>query len=111
MKVSVLGCGRWGSFIAWYLCNHGHEVYSWGPEDDYSYQVLKETGKMNEALIYYEKNLKCTEELGKKIGGEESLQYLINAYVAIGEVLRNLGREKEAKQYETKATLCKMFFT
>jgi glycerol-3-phosphate dehydrogenase (NAD(P)+) len=45
MKISVLGCGRWGSFIAWYLCNHGHEVYSWGPEDDYSYQVLKETGK------------------------------------------------------------------
>ena len=45
MKISVLGCGRWGSFIAWYLCNHGHDVYSWGPEDDYSYQVLKETGK------------------------------------------------------------------
>ncbi len=45
MKVSVLGCGRWGSFIAWYLCNHGHDVCSWGPEEDYSYQVLKETGK------------------------------------------------------------------
>ncbi len=45
MKVSVLGCGRWGSFIAWYLCNRGHEVYSWGPEDDYSYKVLKETGR------------------------------------------------------------------
>ena len=45
MKISVLGCGRWGSFIAWYLCNHGHEVYSWGPEDDYSYQVLRDTGK------------------------------------------------------------------
>ncbi len=45
MKISVLGCGRWGSFIAWYLCNHGHDVYSWGPEEDYSYKVLKETGK------------------------------------------------------------------
>ncbi len=45
MKISVLGCGRWGSFIAWYLCNHGHEVCSWGPEEDYSYKVLKETGK------------------------------------------------------------------
>ena len=45
MKISVLGCGRWGSFIAWYLCNHGHDVYSWGPEDDYSYKVLRETGK------------------------------------------------------------------
>lgn len=45
MKVSVLGCGRWGSFIAWYLCNQGHDVCSWGPEDDYSYKVLKDTGK------------------------------------------------------------------
>lgn len=45
MKISVLGCGRWGSFIAWYLCNHGHDVYSWGPEDDYSYQILRDTGK------------------------------------------------------------------
>lgn len=45
MKISVLGCGRWGSFIAWYLCNHGNDVYSWGPEDDYSYQVLRDTGK------------------------------------------------------------------
>lgn len=45
MKISVLGCGRWGSFIAWYLCNQGHDVYSWGPEDDYSYQVLRDTGK------------------------------------------------------------------
>lgn len=45
MKISVLGCGRWGSFIAWYLCHQGHDVYSWGPEDDYSYQVLRDTGK------------------------------------------------------------------
>ncbi len=45
MKISVLGCGRWGSFIAWYLANRGFDVYSWGPEDDYSYKILKETGK------------------------------------------------------------------
>lgn len=46
MKISVLGCGRWGSFIAWYLCTYrGYDVTSWGPEDDYSYQVLKMTGK------------------------------------------------------------------
>ena len=45
MKISVLGCGRWGSFIAWYLSSRGNEVYSWGPEDDYSYQVLRDTGK------------------------------------------------------------------
>ena len=45
-KISVLGCGRWGSFIAWYLTTKkGKEVYSWGPEGDYSYEVLKNTGK------------------------------------------------------------------
>lgn len=47
MKISVLGCGRWGSFIAWYLCNKGYDVCSWGPEGDYSYEVLRTTAKTN----------------------------------------------------------------
>ena len=45
MKVSVLGCGRWGSFLAWYNNRLGNEVYSFGPEHDYSYQILKNTGR------------------------------------------------------------------
>lgn len=45
MRISVLGCGRWGSFIAWYLCNHGHDVYSWGLADSEAFKVLQETGK------------------------------------------------------------------
>ena len=59
MKISVLGCGRWGSFIAWYLCNHGHDVYSWGPEEDYSYQVLKETGKNEYVTLDTRIHLTC----------------------------------------------------
>ena len=45
MKISVLGCGRWGSFIAWYLSRQGNEVTSWGPEGDPSYEILKTTGR------------------------------------------------------------------
>lgn len=45
MKISVLGCGRWGSFIAWYLSRQGNRVTSWGPEDSPSYEVLKNTGR------------------------------------------------------------------
>lgn len=46
MKISVLGCGRWGSFIAWYQSAvKGNEVISWGPEGEYSYEVLKNTGR------------------------------------------------------------------
>ena len=29
MNISVLGCGRWGSCIAWYLDKIGHNVLSW----------------------------------------------------------------------------------
>ena len=32
MKATVIGCGRWGSFIAWYLRKIGHEVTLYGRE-------------------------------------------------------------------------------
>ena len=54
MKISVLGCGRWGSFIAWYLSRLGNEVTSWGPEGDPSYEFLKNTGR-NEYVALDEK--------------------------------------------------------
>ena len=71
MKISVLGCGRWGSFIAWYLCNHGHDVYSWGPEDDYSYKVLKETGR-NE-YVELDKRIHLTCDLEEAISHAETI--------------------------------------
>ena len=71
MKISVLGCGRWGSFIAWYLCNHGHDVYSWGPEDDYSYQVLKETGK-NE-YVELDSRIRLTCDLKEAVEHAETI--------------------------------------
>ena len=45
-KISVLGCGRWGSFIAWYLAaKKGRQVFSWGPAGDYPYENLKASGE------------------------------------------------------------------
>lgn len=62
MKVSVLGCGRWGSFIAWYQATVlKNKVVSWGPEGDYSYEVLKNTGK-NE-YVTLDKNITLTCDL------------------------------------------------
>ena len=61
-KISVLGCGRWGSFIAWYLATKkGKKVCSWGPAEDYSYQVLKNTGK-NE-YVTLDKSIELTCDL------------------------------------------------
>ncbi len=69
MKISVLGCGRWGSFIAWYLARRGNEVTSWGPEEDASYRVLKETGR-NEYVVL-DKAIDLTCDLGHALRGAE----------------------------------------
>ena len=62
MKISVLGCGRWGSFIAWYQATKLHnKVISWGPAGDYSYEVLKTTGK-NE-YVTLDKSIELTCDL------------------------------------------------
>ncbi len=44
MKITVLGCGRWGSFLAWY---HGqnHAIQLWGRETSKGFKELVETGK------------------------------------------------------------------
>lgn len=43
MKVSVLGCGRWGAFIAWYLERCGFDVALWGREGSQNLLRLRET--------------------------------------------------------------------
>lgn len=86
MKISVLGCGRWGSFIAWYLCNHGHDVYSWGPEDDYSYKVLKETGK-NE-YVQLDERIHLTCDLKEAVAHAETIIISISSQGLRGFIKR-----------------------
>ena len=66
MKISVLGCGRWGSFIAWYQATVlRNKVISWGPEGEYSYEVLKNTGK-NE-YVTLDKSIDLTCDLKRAV--------------------------------------------
>lgn len=43
MNVSILGCGRWGTFLAWYAHKIGHTVTLWGRESSKNYVKLEET--------------------------------------------------------------------
>ncbi|WP_242274424.1 NAD(P)H-dependent glycerol-3-phosphate dehydrogenase [Bacillus cereus group sp. BfR-BA-01310] len=45
LNISVLGCGRWGTFIAWYANKVGHNVMLWGRETSRNYIELNETRK------------------------------------------------------------------
>ena len=47
MKFSVMGCGRWGSFIAWYLHKIGHEVCVWGRQGSANLAALRQ-GRMGD---------------------------------------------------------------
>ncbi len=69
MKISVLGCGRWGSFIAWYLVNHNNEVTLWGTEGNYSFDVLKNTGK-NE-YVELDDRINLTSDLGTAVNNSD----------------------------------------
>lgn len=44
MKVSVLGCGRWGTFLAWYSKLIGHDVLIFGRPSSSNLMELKEKG-------------------------------------------------------------------
>lgn len=77
MKVSVLGCGRWGSFIAWYLSGHGHEVYQWGTEGHKSFDVLKNTGK-NE-YVELDSRITLTSNLEKALSHAEVIVISISS--------------------------------
>lgn len=40
MKVSVLGCGRWGTFLGWYSHKVGHDVLIWGRQSSKNFERL-----------------------------------------------------------------------
>lgn len=45
INVTVIGCGRWGSFLAWYSDQLGHKVTVYGLNGDVTYEQLRMTRK------------------------------------------------------------------
>lgn len=60
MNLSVLGCGRWGSFIAYYLSDK-HDVMLWGRENGTTFSTLKE--KRANTYLTLPDNIKLTSSL------------------------------------------------
>lgn len=88
-NISVLGCGRWGSFIAWYLATQKNKkVYLWGPEEDYSYKVLKETGKNDYTIL--DKKINLTADLHEAITHAQVIIISISAQGLRGFIERIL---------------------
>ncbi|MBQ2152716.1 MAG: NAD(P)-binding domain-containing protein, partial [Clostridia bacterium] len=69
MNISVLGCGRWGAFIAWYLNKTGHNVMTWGLKDAPQLIELKET--RTNGMLTFPESLEITSDLEKAISHAE----------------------------------------
>jgi len=66
MKITVIGCGRWGSFIAWYLDKIGHQVKLYGRETSKHMKEFMETRtngmiELPESIELETKLSQCTE--------------------------------------------------
>lgn len=77
MKITVLGCGRWGSFIAWYLNHIGKEVTLWGLPDSSHYQRLKQERKND--LLNLPDSITLTSDLSSAVKDAEILIISISA--------------------------------
>lgn len=96
MNITVLGCGRWGSFLSWY---HGrrNQVLLWGRTGSRSYEVLERT-RSND-YVSLPDSVRLTNDLGEALGFSDivvisisaqelrSLCAQINAYPLSGKTL------------------------
>ena len=60
MKITVIGCGRWGSLITWYLDRLGHEMTLYGRESSPHMRTFLET-RSNDLLTLPESVRLCTD--------------------------------------------------
>ncbi len=100
MKFTVLGSGRWGSFITWYLAYNKFPVTEWGRPESREFKKLRET-RENE-YVKIPESVKLTDDLGEAVGFADTLIISIKS-----QALRELATL--AKQYgaqNKKIILC-----
>ncbi len=68
MNITVVGCGRWGSFIGWYLDRIGHNVSFYGPKDSDHMRRYLET--RTNGLIILPPSIGLITDINKALASE-----------------------------------------
>jgi len=77
MKISVLGSGRWGSFLAWYASvKKGYSVVNWGQNDAIFKNLVK---KRKNKFVEYPENIVLTSDLKVAITNADIIIISISA--------------------------------
>ncbi len=95
MKLAIIGSGRWGTFIAWYLCRIGHDVTLFGRQSSKSFESLVKTRR--NSLLELPDELAMTDDISRLCDfdtviisvGSQSLRGLMEQIRALGDVRRD----------------------
>jgi glycerol-3-phosphate dehydrogenase (NAD(P)+) len=96
MNISVLGCGRWGAFLAWYVSHIGHRVMLWGRANSDNLKALR----INRSNKYLElsSDVELTDSLEEAINFGDIILISISA-----QKLRDFSKRlKEVGNVENK---------
>lgn len=98
MKITVIGSGRWGSFIAWYLDRQKNDVTVYGRETSSAFAELKNTRK-NEYVCFSE-GVKFSTDLCESLSGSKIVVISISA-----QSLRSFLSSTDASLFKDKKVL------
>ena len=77
MDITVVGCGRWGSFIAWYLNKIGHKVTSCGIEGAPTYDTFVKT--RTNGLVTFGQEITLSSDMENSIRNADVVIISINS--------------------------------
>ena len=77
MQISVIGCGRWGSFLAWYLDRLGHCVTLYGRERSQKFSQLR--ASRTNGLVTLKNSVVLTDSLQEAVESAEILVISVGA--------------------------------
>ncbi|MBQ7880238.1 MAG: NAD(P)H-dependent glycerol-3-phosphate dehydrogenase [Clostridia bacterium] len=88
MNITLLGCGRWGSFIAWYMDSVKHNnVMVWGRDNDPLLDNLIKTRKND--YVTFPDSIQLTHDLTKALNHSEVIIISISAQ-AVRSLMSNV---------------------
>ncbi len=76
MKITTIGCGRWGTYITWYLDSIGHSVTLYGREGSLNMQELIKTRK--NSILSLPHSIELTTDFGC-VANSEALILSVNS--------------------------------
>lgn len=86
MNITVIGCGRWGGFLAWYLNRLHHSVTLYGRQDSENLRNLRET--RTNGLVTLDSSVILSDDLQASVASAEILVISIAS-----QSLRNLAKQ------------------